>query len=300
MLIVFLLVCLLSRTACLKTTRYVELSFRVGSPVSVVGEKVQMLCSGPILSSNYTWYHQNQTVYTGNDTYTLFVALENSGEYKCSCYDHRTVNYSEPVTMTIVERLSQVWVSSTSLAAIEGQSVTLGCEASSAPLSVSWTWTRMNASGGMEAVDAVRVLTLSAARQSGQYQCHAHSTVLGRTQSQNSSVCTVYILSFPLTGSVYAGVAGLVLALLALVCVLLVMLWGVRLLANGRTTPLVLGATESQAKGLAKPAKAPKGRQFQGQMEDTEVYMNCDRPSQNYTNLCPAYMTGGDTYATLG
>ncbi|XP_028981224.2 uncharacterized protein LOC114840927 isoform X2 [Esox lucius] len=274
----FLLVCLFLKTAFLQVT--CELKFQIVKPVSLVGEEVQMTCDGPCSSFNYTWCHLNETKYTGS-IYILHVTLENSGEYKCSCYINGNVCYSKAVNLTVVERLSKVWVSSTALAIVEGQSLTLHCEAASQPSSVAWTWTRLNESGGWSAVSAEQELTLTRAGQSGQYQCHAYSNVLGLTQSQNSSVHSVYIISFPLTGSVNAGVAGLGLALLALVSLLLLMMWRGRQLANES-----LAAGGTLAKGLAGPTKAQKGRQCQGQTGDTgEIYMNCGRITQTCHQL---------------
>ena len=58
-------------------------------------------------------------------------------------------------------------------------------------------------------------LTLSIVGDSGQYRCQAYSIILDMMQQQQSSFQTVYILYFPMTGSVNAGVAVLVLDRLA-------------------------------------------------------------------------------------
>ncbi|XP_041704351.1 peroxidasin-like protein [Coregonus clupeaformis] len=285
----------------------------------LVGQKVQMHCMGSLDEKKYSWYHLNQTTSMNNDSnlLTLLVTTEDSGEYKCSGYYNGTVYYSNAVHLTVVERLSNVSVSSTpkDLVTMEGQSVTLYCQATSHPPSVVWSWSRLDEQGGWQEVGIGRELTLRLARESGQYFCQAHSKILVLTQQQKSPFHTVCILYFPMTGNllihhnihldshiVYAGVAGLVLVLLSWVLLLLVLLWFWRQRAKERAGQETLAINSAPAKGFTGPAKPPKGRsQPQAQAGDEgEIYMNCGETNQAYSDLCPAYMTGDDTYATLG
>lgn len=84
---------------------------------------------------------------------------------------------------------------------MEGQSVTLYCQATSHPLSVIWSWCRLDEQGGWQEVDMGRELTLSMASESGQYICHAYSNISSPTQQQQSPSHTVYIVYFPMTGN---------------------------------------------------------------------------------------------------
>ncbi|CAB1330625.1 unnamed protein product [Coregonus sp. 'balchen'] len=126
---------------------------------------------------------------------------------------------------------------------MEGQSVTLYCQATSHPPSVVWSWSRLDEQGGWQEV--------------GIRQCVRRSDRVG-------------------TGSPCRGLTALGAA--------------VALEAAG------------QREGRSRDPGHQRGRsQPQAQAGDEgEVYMNCDETNQAYTDLYPAYMTGDDTYATLG
>ncbi|XP_013982147.1 uncharacterized protein [Salmo salar] len=306
MQLVFLLLCLFVKPAFLLESQRANLIFQIGAPVMPAGQTVQMYCMGSFVVNKYTWYRLNLTAYTAmninSNFLTLLVTIEDSGQYACSGYYNGTVYYSNVVNLTVVERLSNVWVSSTpkDLVTMEGQSVTLYCQATSHPPSVIWSWSRLDEQGGWQDVGIGRELTLSMAKESGQYICQAYSKILVLTQQQQSPSHTVYIVYFPMTGSVYAGVAGLVLVLLAGVLLTLLLLWLWRQRAKERAGQETLATNSAPAKGFTGPAKAPKGRSQAQAGDEGEVYMNCGETNQAYSDLSPAYMTGDDTYATLG
>ncbi|XP_064784696.1 uncharacterized protein LOC135508440 isoform X5 [Oncorhynchus masou masou] len=104
----------------------------------------------------------------------------------------------------------------------------------------------------------------------------------------------------PEHGNVYAGVAGLVLVLLAGVLLPLLLLWLWRHRAKEKAGQETLATNSAPAKGYTGPAKAPKGRSQAQAGNEGEVYMNCGETNQAYSDLYPTYMTGDDTYATLG
>ncbi|XP_064784692.1 uncharacterized protein LOC135508440 isoform X2 [Oncorhynchus masou masou] len=261
MQLLFLLLCLFVKPAFLQESQWAKLIFQIGAPVMPAG----------------LWRIQ------------VFRLLQwNKVRQQCSKPD--------------CERLSNVWVSSTpkDLVTMEGQSVTLYCQATSHPPSVIWSWSRLDEQGGWQKVDMGRELTLSMASESGQYFCQAYSNISSLTQQQQSPSHTVYIVYFPMTGSVYAGVAGLVLVLLAGVLLPLLLLWLWRHRAKEKAGQETLATNSAPAKGYTGPAKAPKGRSQAQAGNEGEVYMNCGETNQAYSDLYPTYMTGDDTYATLG
>ncbi|KAM9432322.1 Fc receptor-like protein 5 isoform 2-T2 [Salvelinus alpinus] len=306
MQLVFLLLCLFVKPAFLQESQRLRLIFQTGAPVMPAGQIVQMFCEGSFVVNKYTWYRVNQNTSTAmninSNFLTLFVTTKDSGEYKCSGYYNGTLSNSNTLNLTVVERLSNVWVSSTpkDLVSMEGQSVTLYCQAISHPPAVLWSWIRLDEQGGRQEVGIGRELTLSMASESGHYICQAYSNFLALMQQQQSPSHTVYIVYFPMTGSVYAGVAGLVLVLLAGVLLPLLLLWLWRQQAKERAGQKTLATTSAPAKGFTGPAKAPKGRSQAQAGDEGEVYMNCGETNQAYSDLCPAYMTRDDTYATLG
>ncbi|XP_042186102.1 uncharacterized protein LOC112262065 isoform X3 [Oncorhynchus tshawytscha] len=101
-------------------------------------------------------------------------------------------------------------------------------------------------------------------------------------------------------GSVYAGVAGLVLVLIAGVLLTLLLLWLWRQRAKEKAGQETLATNSAPAKGYTGPAKAPKGKSQAQAGNEGEVYINCGESNQAYSDLYPTYMTGDDTYATLG
>ncbi|KAL0969580.1 hypothetical protein UPYG_G00229340 [Umbra pygmaea] len=229
----------------------------------LVGEIVELVCNGSVNQTN--WLLPNHTRYNSSH-YKSMVTTADSGEYRCN---------NKSVTLIVVERLSNVWVSSMpqSLATMEGERVTLNCRATSQPPSVNWFWTRLDEKGAWENVSTEQAVTLSTAGESGQYQCHGYSNFQNRTQMANSSIRTIIIVSFPWSGSVNSGVAGLVLALLANILLLLVILWLWRQL----TSEIAASKTKkAQPKGIPGPAKASKRSQSQAKTEDVgDIYMNC-------------------------
>ncbi|XP_064784691.1 uncharacterized protein LOC135508440 isoform X1 [Oncorhynchus masou masou] len=306
MQLLFLLLCLFVKPAFLQESQWAKLIFQIGAPVMPAGQTVKMFCMVSFVVNKYTWYRLNQTTCTAmninSNSVTLIVTTQDSGEYKCSGYYNGTRYDSNAVNLTVVERLSNVWVSSTpkDLVTMEGQSVTLYCQATSHPPSVIWSWSRLDEQGGWQKVDMGRELTLSMASESGQYFCQAYSNISSLTQQQQSPSHTVYIVYFPMTGSVYAGVAGLVLVLLAGVLLPLLLLWLWRHRAKEKAGQETLATNSAPAKGYTGPAKAPKGRSQAQAGNEGEVYMNCGETNQAYSDLYPTYMTGDDTYATLG
>nr|XP_046165128.1 uncharacterized protein LOC124001980 isoform X3 [Oncorhynchus gorbuscha] len=253
MQLLFLLLCLFVKPAFLQGSQRAKLIFQIGAPVMPAGQTVKMFCMVSFVVNKYSWYRLNQTTSTAmninNNSLTLIVTTKDSGEYKCSGYYNGTRYESNAVNLTVVERLSNVLVSSTpkDLVTMEGQSVTLYCQATSHPPSVIWSWSRLDEQG-----------------------------------------------------SVYAGVAGLVLVLIAGVLQTLLLLWLWRQRAKEKAGQETLATNSAPAKGYTGPAKAPKGKSQAQAGNEGEVYMNCGETNQAYSDLYPTYMTGDDTYATLG
>ncbi|XP_064784694.1 uncharacterized protein LOC135508440 isoform X4 [Oncorhynchus masou masou] len=169
MQLLFLLLCLFVKPAFLQESQWAKLIFQIGAPVMPAGQTVKMFCMVSFVVNKYTWYRLNQTTCTAmninSNSVTLIVTTQDSGEYKCSGYYNGTRYDSNAVNLTVVERLSNVWVSSTpkDLVTMEGQSVTLYCQATSHPPSVIWSWSRLDEQGGWQKVDMGRELTLSMA-----------------------------------------------------------------------------------------------------------------------------------------
>nr|XP_046165127.1 uncharacterized protein LOC124001980 isoform X2 [Oncorhynchus gorbuscha] len=205
MQLLFLLLCLFVKPAFLQGSQRAKLIFQIGAPVMPAGQTVKMFCMVSFVVNKYSWYRLNQTTSTAmninNNSLTLIVTTKDSGEYKCSGYYNGTRYESNAVNLTVVERLSNVLVSSTpkDLVTMEGQSVTLYCQATSHPPSVIWSWSRLDEQGGWQEVDMGRELTLSMASESGQYFCQAYSNISSLTQQQQSPSHTVYIVYFPMT-----------------------------------------------------------------------------------------------------
>lgn len=79
---------------------------------------------------------------------------------------------------------------------VEGHGgVTLHCNSSSIPSSVTWAWSRLTDQGGWQEVGTGRDLTLTKAEQSGIYHCRA----IGIHQERSPNH-TVNIISLPASG----------------------------------------------------------------------------------------------------
>ncbi|XP_042186101.1 uncharacterized protein LOC112262065 isoform X1 [Oncorhynchus tshawytscha] len=302
MQLLFLLLCLFVKPAFLQESQWAKLIFQIGAPVMPAGQTVKMFCMVSFVVNKYTWYRLNKTTWTAmninNKSLTLIVTTKDSGEYKCSGYYNGTRYDSNAVNLTVRDspmcgchphpRTWSPWRGRVSPCIVRPPPTP----------SVIWSW--LDEQGGWQEVDMGRELTLSMASESGQYFCQAYSNISSLTQQQQSPSHTVYIVYFPMTGSVYAGVAGLVLVLIAGVLLTLLLLWLWRQRAKEKAGQETLATNSAPAKGYTGPAKAPKGKSQAQAGNEGEVYINCGESNQAYSDLYPTYMTGDDTYATLG
>uniref|UniRef100_UPI003AB05C57 Fc receptor-like protein 2 n=1 Tax=Centroberyx gerrardi TaxID=166262 RepID=UPI003AB05C57 len=265
--------------------------------VVLVGDPVTLSCydqNGPI------WYRLNQE--TGQydqlmegDPLIFNATVADSGEYMCSDWPNRT--YSVNIQLTVVEIMSPLQVVATPgyPIIVEGQTLTMHCNAFTLPPSVFWSWYRLDDQGCSQKVGSSRDLTLTKAEESGQYHCQAVSDVHNIRQMKLSPNHTVYIIYLPATVCENLGIAAFTFSLLALIILFAILFWLGRKRANEPAALQALANTHTTAKGFDGPGKAPKGDLPKSEAEG-EMYMNFD---QAYSDLEPNYMTGDDVYSTL-
>ncbi|XP_071375461.1 low affinity immunoglobulin gamma Fc region receptor III-like [Centroberyx affinis] len=269
----------------------------INNTVVLVGDTVTLSCFGQIGTA---WYHLKQE--TGQydllmkgDPLIFKATVADSGEYMCSDWPNRT--YSANTQLTVVEMMSPLQVVATPgyPIIVEGQTLTMHCNASTLPPSVIWSWYRLDDQGHWQKVGSSRDLTLTKAEESGQYHCQAVSDVHSIQQMELSPNHTVYILSLPATVGENLGIAAFTFSLLALIILFAIVFWLGRQRANEPAALQGLTNTHTTAKGFDGPGKAPKGDLPKSEAEG-EVYMNFD---QAYSDLEPNYMTGDNVYSSL-
>ncbi|XP_034714885.1 uncharacterized protein LOC117936165 [Etheostoma cragini] len=169
-----------------------------------------------------------------------------------------------------------------------GQKVDLHCRAFTIPVSVMWSWQRMENQIWQDVGTDRDMMTLTKPEQSGLYRCRGKSNFTQR--SVVSSNHTVYIISVTATVGEQLGIAAFVLSLLALSINFAVLFW----LGWQR-----VGATSTiniPAKGFPGPEKSPKGGLPQIE-SDRDVYMNYT--SQAYCDLDPTSVSVDNLYSSL-
>ncbi|KAM9454168.1 sialoadhesin-like [Clarias gariepinus] len=118
----------------------------------------------------YTWFKEMTSI--GNEkTYTISnISSEDSGEYKCRCSNEVGHQDSSSVTLNVLYRPKNVFVSiSPSCEIVEGSSVTLTCSSDANPPVEIYTWFKVNEFSAVGSRQSYRAL------QSGQYYCEAQN-----------------------------------------------------------------------------------------------------------------------------
>ncbi|XP_036398886.1 Fc receptor-like protein 3 [Megalops cyprinoides] len=278
----------------------VVLNFTHGSSVKLVGDWVSISCQSNYSAESglYTWYHRNQPtgaffpIGNGSVLTRANLRLSDSGQYKCMFREAHGI-----IELTVLERISNLSVvaSPQDLFVFEGHSVTLECIASSAPTLISWTWYRLGEAGS-QSIASERVLTLSRAEETGEYYCHANSSMLGISQQETSQNHKVYIIPMPVECRL--GVAAFALTLLCWIFIILIIVVALLLMQRGTdSTALNMVPMASPAKGLPASAKGTKADLQQP--TDDEVYMNCEGTGEAYSDLNPNHMIEENTYDCL-
>ncbi|KAM9454166.1 B-cell receptor CD22-like [Clarias gariepinus] len=140
----------------------------------VEGSSVTLTCSSdanpPV--EIYTWFKDTCMTSIGNEkTYTISdISSEDSGEYKCKCSNGVGHQDSSSVSLNVLYRPKNVFVSFChSGEIVEDSSVTLTCSSDANPPVEIYTWFKVNESSAVGSGQSYRAL------QSGQYYCEAQN-----------------------------------------------------------------------------------------------------------------------------
>ncbi|XP_053333585.1 sialoadhesin-like [Clarias gariepinus] len=149
----------------------------------------------------YTWFKEMTSI--GNEkTYTISnISSEDSGEYKCRCSNEVGHQDSSSVTLNVLYRPKNVFVSiSPSCEIVEGSSVTLTCSSDANPPVEIYTWFKVNEFSAVGSRQSYRAL------QSGQYYCEAQN----KHGSERSAAMNMNMLYPPKNVSVSISPSGVI------------------------------------------------------------------------------------------
>ncbi|XP_074509279.1 cell adhesion molecule CEACAM5-like isoform X8 [Sebastes fasciatus] len=151
----------------------------------VEGSDISLMCSAVSRpSAQFQWFlNGNLLSDTGPELRLMNIQMSQSGNYSCRAFNSKTMRYitSQPAAISVLKRISDASITSSTNLTIEGNSVNLTCDAAGSVFTRKWM------KGGSDLIPAVnmtlhdnnRVLSFSSLNKQddGEYSCNVSNPV---------------------------------------------------------------------------------------------------------------------------
>ncbi|XP_055083578.1 carcinoembryonic antigen-related cell adhesion molecule 1-like isoform X3 [Periophthalmus magnuspinnatus] len=159
------------------------------------GSDVSLSCSADSRpAAQFKWLLNGELLsFTGAQIQMINIQTSQSGNYSCQAFNSKTLRYktSQPASISVLRRITNIHVESSSNEPIEGTSVNITCDASGPIFTRKWLINEqeLNPSENIVFYDQKRVLSFTVLKRkdSGKYVCEISNPISTQT--------TVYTLS---------------------------------------------------------------------------------------------------------
>ncbi|XP_055019833.1 carcinoembryonic antigen-related cell adhesion molecule 1-like [Boleophthalmus pectinirostris] len=153
------------------------------------GSDVSLSCSADSRpAAQFKWLLNGELLsFTGAQIQLKNIQMSQSGNYSCEAFNSKTLRYttSQPVRISVLKRITNIYVESSSNEPIESSSLNLTCDASGSIFTRKWSINEqeLNPSENIVFYDQKRVLSFKVLnrKDSGKYLCEISNPISSET-----------------------------------------------------------------------------------------------------------------------